>query len=60
MRIVRQGTKLVDRLYTAECHRCGSVIEFLKSEAKYHFDQRDGDYLSAECPSCAAKITVNA
>ena len=60
MEILSRGNDPAKRQYTGTCTTCGTRVRFLKQEAKYHSDQRDGDYLSVKCPECPASIYVNA
>ena len=52
MRVLRRGTPPEELVHYCECTRCKSVLQFLRGEAKYQDDQRDGDYLSISCPVC--------
>ncbi len=60
MKIIKQGSLPGDRPFRGTCRNCQTEIEFLQKEAIYHFDQRDGDYLSIGCPTCSTSITVAA
>lgn len=60
MRIIQQGTNPASRPLTGSCNHCDTVIEFLPFEAKFHSDQRDGDFYSIECPTCRRQITASA
>lgn len=57
MEIIRRGKFPADIPHEAKCIHCGTLVRFLQREAKYNFDQRDGDYLSVPCPVCPATIT---
>lgn len=57
MRILKQGTRDGGRKYTATCNGCGTKIEFLQKEATRVSDQRDGDYMEIQCPTCPRRIT---
>ena len=57
MKIIKHGTAPGDNKHRATCHNCGTVIEFMQSEAERVFDQRDGDYLRIKCPVCPRDIT---
>lgn len=39
------------------CHKCRTVFSFLKTDAVYQADQRDGDYYRIDCPVCQATVT---
>ena len=52
MKIIKPGKKPEDDLMGGKCMRCGCVVECKASEAKYVFDQRDGDFHHVTCPTC--------
>jgi uncharacterized C2H2 Zn-finger protein len=52
MKIISHGVLPEETLYRHSCNYCGAVFEYLKKEAKYIFDQRDGDSLKISCPTC--------
>ena len=62
MKVIEMGSLPEERNYRATCRHCGTVFEFLRAEAKYVIDQRDGDFLSIQCPlpGCAREVTVSA
>jgi hypothetical protein len=39
------------------CRNCHSEIEFVPSEVKCVFDQRDGDFYQFDCPVCRKSVT---
>lgn len=45
--------------HRARCKYCGTVFRFLRSEATYESDQRDGDYLAIKCPLCKTSVSVD-
>jgi hypothetical protein len=57
VKIIHRGTDPKDVTHRAVCNRCKTEIEFTQSEAIYHSDQRDGDFLSIACPVCMTQIT---
>lgn len=57
MRIVKMGKPPGDEKFKCKCNGCGTVVEFLKGEAKYINDQRDGNYYEVQCPVCPRRIT---
>lgn len=57
MKIIYRGTDPKDTTHRAVCGQCKTEVEFAQSEAVYHNDQRDGDFLSISCPVCIARIT---
>lgn len=59
MKIIHRGERPEDQVYRAGCWRCATQVEFQRSEATYHSDQRDGDYLAVTCPVCGSAITAS-
>jgi hypothetical protein len=57
MEILHRGIPPSERTHEATCITCQTKIRFKQGEAKYQSDQRDGDYLSIECPVCNRTIT---
>ena len=60
MEILHKGTPPSARVHEATCNTCKTQIRFKQYEAKYHSDQREGDYLSIGCPVCGHSITKQA
>jgi RNase P subunit RPR2 len=56
--VLQVGQKPSERIYTAMCRSCDSQLRFKASEAKTTFDQRDGDFVSVECPVCSDRVHV--
>ena len=50
MKIIKQGQPTETRTYQCTCRECGTVFEFEHHEAKFVFDQRDGNFLQLPCP----------
>lgn len=59
MKIISQGSHPAQLKYRCTCRKCGTVFEFEKQEALYMTDQRDGDYLLINCPTCSATAYVD-
>lgn len=57
MRIIKEGKPPKEKLLTATCRNCKTEIEFAMKEASYISDQRDGDFVSINCPICVKIIT---
>jgi len=57
MEIIQRGQKPEEKPYRVTCRTCDTVFEFLRSEAKYVPDQRDGDYVEINCPVCHRPAT---
>ncbi|MDP9837564.1 DNA-directed RNA polymerase subunit RPC12/RpoP [Neorhizobium huautlense] len=45
--------------HTGKCNHCKTEVKFKREAAKYHNDQRDGDYLEVACPLCSNPITTS-
>lgn len=58
--IIKRGIKPAERLYEVTCGECTTVFSFKQAEAQYKSDQRDGDYLTIQCPVCISACTVQA
>lgn len=58
MKIIREGAKPENDTYRGTCARCDTEIEFLRREAEYVSDQRDGESLKIACPTCGRYIWV--
>jgi hypothetical protein len=59
MKILKQGLIPEEVVYTTTCAHCGTMFEFLQKEGKLTDDQRDGSYVSIECPTCKRTCTAN-
>jgi hypothetical protein len=61
MRIIKPGKLPGEQEFTADCVHCGCRFTFLRKEAKYHSDQRDGNALVVKCPQkgCGDEIWVS-
>ena len=55
--VVELGTPPDQVEYETRCQKCQSKLKFKRSDAKYVNDQRDGDYLTVECPVCKNLVT---
>lgn len=53
MKIIREGTLLLDREYRVTCSRCGTIFEFFGKEAK-----KMSRYFDIRCPICSKKNLV--
>lgn len=60
MKILKQGQLPEDKEFTTTCRRCKTEFQFKKSEGKETSDQRDGNYVSINCPlpGCGNLCTV--
>lgn len=58
MRIIKPGKPESERLFTGTCRNCGCQVEFKQHEGEVIRDQRDGDYIRLNCPTCMTFIAV--
>lgn len=42
-----------------ECSTCETVVELSLSDLTLHDDQREGEWLTYECPTCKAHVSVD-
>ncbi len=59
MEILKRGVKPEDQFYLGTCHKCGTEVKFQRSEGVVTQDQRDGNFISVNCPVCGNKIHAN-
>lgn len=52
MKIIKAGRKAWPRVYRAECHQCGAVLEY--GDGDIRCEQRAGFWVT--CPTCQALI----
>ena len=57
MKVIKRGEIPLAKKYQATCMNCGTIFEFMKCEAEYVVDQRDGDCLRIKCPLHECKHT---
>lgn len=58
MKILEKGTPPKERKYVLTCYNCQTKFEFLEKEGKLVCDQRDGNYLSIDCPVCNQPVST--
>lgn len=56
MKIIKRGAPPKEKKYEGTCHTCKSVLEAEASEVNFVDDQRDGNYISGECPVCGGFV----
>ena len=61
MEIIKPGNLPGEKEYQITCFNCGCVFKFKKKEAKETHCQRDGSFLSINCPQagCGARNTID-
>ena len=57
VKVISKGIPPEEKPIRLICDHCKSELEFLMKEAKIHYDQRDGNFFSIECPVCGFVIT---
>jgi len=55
--VIERGTPPEEVNYEVQCQKCISKLKFKRSDAGYVSDQRDGNYLTVECPVCRNLVT---
>jgi hypothetical protein len=58
MEIIERGTLPTERQHEIRCRNCKTLFRFKCHEATYVPDERDGDFLSINCPVCGDQCTV--
>jgi len=56
MQILERGTPPGDVTYVASCPSCRTKFTYKKHEGRIVADQRDGDALVLNCPTCPKEI----
>ena len=59
MKIIKKGNIPEEKIYRSECYNCKTEFEFQAREAKLTRDQRDGDFLTVDCPLCGVSAHAN-
>lgn len=59
MKIIEHGALPEEKTYQSKCGNCKTVFEFLRKEAKYNSDQREGPFLTINCPLCGNQVIEN-
>lgn len=56
MEILKRGKLPEDKTYEARCNHCKTEIRFQQREGHITHDQRDGDFITVNCPVCGNKV----
>ena len=56
MKAIKEGMIPGNIVHRASCNQCKTVVEFLRSEGRISYDQRDGDFITIVCPLCRDDI----
>ena len=59
IKVIKRGVIAESIPRTTDCQKCHSELEFIPSQVKRVFDQRDGDLYSFACPVCNAPVNVS-
>lgn len=54
--VIERGTPPGEKPYKVTCTSCRSKLKFLRTDAKFTSDQRDGAYLTIRCPVCGTDV----
>jgi len=57
MKIIKRGELPQNKIYQAKCHRCKTIFEFEKHEAR-PFNDRGEMVLAIDCPVCKHNLLV--
>ena len=57
MKIISIGSIPELKPYVATCSYCKTVFEFMKGEATLKSCQRDGSWLTIDCPLCKKSVS---
>lgn len=60
IRIIKEGRLPENDTYRCTCRHCKTVFEFQKKDAKSGYDQRDGSWMTINCPLCSKNVNVSA
>lgn len=56
MKIIKLGRDPSETPVHGRCNNCGTEVEFELGEGTITNDQRDGDFVTVQCPVCQRKI----
>lgn len=57
MKILKPG-KNPNKTKKFICKKCKCIFECEEGECEYHFDQREGGYYHAFCPTCGNLVYI--
>ena len=60
IQIIQRGVLPAAIRYKTECRHCNTIFSFLKSDARFTDDQRDGDFYTIKCPVCSKDHHISA
>lgn len=56
--VINRGHLPENDQFEAKCNHCKSDLRFLRSDARFTSDQRDGDFVTVDCPVCSHAVHV--
>lgn len=56
MKILKEGKRPEATVHRGTCNWCDTEIEFARHEGTVTHDQREGDYVSVDCPVCGHSV----
>lgn len=56
MEILKRGIVPEQIRYVSSCSHCKTEVAFMQCEGKITYDQRDGNFITVECPVCNRDI----
>jgi len=59
MEILKQGTRPEEITHEGTCNNCKTVVRFHRGEGRITRNQRDGNYVIVNCPTCNGEIHSN-
>lgn len=60
IRVTKQGSLPELDVFAGACQHCKTEVEFERRDARFSEDQRDGAFLTVDCPTCNGSIHVSA
>lgn len=60
IQIIQRGVLPAAVRYKTECRHCNTIFSFLKSDARFTDDPRDGDFYTIKCPVCSKDCHISA
>ncbi len=59
MKILKEGKRPEEKVYRHTCTNCKTLFEFLAKEGKTIYDQRDGNFITINCPLCIKECYID-
>lgn len=58
--VIRRGHLPENDQFDVQCTHCKSDLRFQRKDGRFTSDQRDGDFLTIDCPVCNHAVHVAA